>query len=71
MTSWFSFFRPTIVMFHPGAPKPWLLLSYKRKGLTVKTSMFYLQSFILSGTCCSKNAEAAKISHSLPLVSVF
>jgi hypothetical protein len=53
------------VLFHPGAPKPFVLLSYQRTILTVKASMFDLQWIILFETCLGKNAEAAKRAHFL------
>jgi hypothetical protein len=55
-----SFSRPTTMLFGPGAPKLWLLVSYQWTMLPVKASMFLLQCIILSETRCGKNAEAAK-----------
>jgi hypothetical protein len=71
MSSRLSFCLPTIMLFCPGVPKPWLLLSYQWTTLTVKTSMFHLQCIIMSETCCSKNAESAEISHIFHFLSVF
>jgi hypothetical protein len=56
LSSRLSVFRPTIVLFSPGASKPWLVLSHYWIQLTVKTSMFYLQRTILSEICCGTNA---------------
>jgi hypothetical protein len=39
--------------------------------LTVKVSMFYLQSIILSETFFGKNAKAAENGHIFQLLSVF
>jgi hypothetical protein len=58
-------------LFCPGAPKPWLLLSYQWTMLVVKTSMFHLQCIFLSETCCSKNAEAAENGHIVHFLSLF
>jgi hypothetical protein len=41
-----SFCCSTIVLFCPGAPMPWLLLSYQWTMLTVKTLMFHSQCII-------------------------
>jgi hypothetical protein len=59
VSSSLSFCCLTIVLFRPGARKPWLLLSYQWAMLTVEASMFHLQSIILSETFCGKNAEEA------------
>jgi hypothetical protein len=59
------------MLFGPGAPKPWLLVSYKWTMLPVKASMFLLQCIILSETHCGKNAEAAENGHIFQLLSVF
>jgi hypothetical protein len=66
-----SFSRPTTMLFGPGAPKLWLLVSYQWTMLPVKASMFLLQCIILSETCCGKNAEAAENGHIFQLLSVF
>jgi hypothetical protein len=39
--------------------------------LTVRASMFHLQSIILSETFCGKNADAAEHRHIFPFLSVF
>jgi hypothetical protein len=57
-----QFCLPTIVLFCPGASKPWLLLNYQWTMLTDKASMVHLQCFFLLETC-SKNAEAAENCH--------
>jgi hypothetical protein len=69
VSSRLSFCLPTIVLFCPGVPKPWLLLSYQWTMLTVKTSMFHLQCIFLSETCDNKNA--AENGHIFPFLSVF
>jgi hypothetical protein len=47
-SSRFSFSRPTIVLLCPGAPIPWLLLSYQWTVFTVKASMFQLQKLAVA-----------------------
>jgi hypothetical protein len=42
LSSRFSFCCPTIVLFCPGAPKPWLLLSYQRTVLTVNDPQIFI-----------------------------
>jgi hypothetical protein len=66
-----NFCLPTIKLFCPGAPKPWLLLSYQWTMSTVKLSMFHLQCTFLSEMCFSKNAEAAENCHIFLFLSVF
>jgi hypothetical protein len=66
-----SFSRPITMLFGPGAPKPWLLLSYQWTMLTGKASMFLLQCIILSETRCGKNAEAAENVHIFHFFSGF
>jgi hypothetical protein len=66
-----NFYCPTIMLICPGAPTPWLWLSYQWTMLTVKTSMFHFQCIILSKTCWDKTAEAAVNSHMCQLLSVF
>jgi hypothetical protein len=60
LSSRLSFCCPTIMLFCPGAPTPCPLLSYQWTMLTVKVSLFHLQSIILSETFCDKNTEAAE-----------
>jgi hypothetical protein len=59
------------MLFFPGAPMPWLLLSYQWKMLTVKASMFHLQCIVLSEIYCGKNAEAAENGHIFQPMNIF
>jgi hypothetical protein len=71
LSSRLSFCLPAILLFCPGAPKPWLLLSYQRTMLTVKALMFHLQCIFVFKTLCNKNVEAAESGHIFQFMIIF
>jgi hypothetical protein len=71
VSSRLSFCLPTIVLFCPGAPKPWVLLSYQWTMFTVKTSMFHLQCIFVLETLYNKNVEAAENGHIFQFMIIF